>query len=97
MNERIKDLIKTKSNILFPGTDTVDCEISDIEKFAELIVKECAYLVNHQQRTTGYTTHAKMLCEEFGIEFKDEDFFGVGMSTEDKKNLIKELLGVNRD
>jgi hypothetical protein len=48
-----------------------------IEKFAELIVKKCAYLVNHQQRTTGYTAHAKMLCEEFEIEFKEEDFFGV--------------------
>ena len=47
------------------------------QKFAELIVKKCAYLVNHQQRTTGYTTHARMLCEEFGIEFKDEDYFGV--------------------
>ncbi len=38
---RIKELIETKSNILFPGTDTVDCQISDIEKFAELIVREC--------------------------------------------------------
>jgi phosphoribosyl-ATP pyrophosphohydrolase len=38
---RIKQLIKTKSNILFPGTDTVDCQISDIEKFAQLIIDEC--------------------------------------------------------
>ena len=43
---------------------------------AELIVKECAYLVNHQQRTTGYTTHAQMLCREFGIEYRDEDYYG---------------------
>jgi hypothetical protein len=42
MNERIRELIKTKSTILFPGTDTVDCKITDIEKFAELIVRECA-------------------------------------------------------
>ena len=42
MNERIRELIKTKSTILFPGTDTVDCEITDIEKFAELIVRECS-------------------------------------------------------
>jgi hypothetical protein len=41
MNERIRELIKTKSTILFPGTDTVDCEITDIERFAELIVREC--------------------------------------------------------
>jgi len=43
MNERILELIKTKSTILFPGTDTVDCQISDIEKFAELIVRQCGY------------------------------------------------------
>ena len=53
-----------------------ECEVA-YARFAELIVKKCAYLVNHQQRTTGYTAHAKMLCEEFGIEFKEEDFFGV--------------------
>jgi hypothetical protein len=46
MNERIRELIKTKSTILFPGTDTVDCEITDIEKFAELIVRECARAVD---------------------------------------------------
>ena len=42
MNERIQELIRTKSTILFPGTDVVDCNITDIEKFAQLIVQECA-------------------------------------------------------
>lgn len=46
------------------------------KKFAELIVKECAYLVNDYQRKTGYTDHAKMLCNEFNIEYKDEDYYG---------------------
>jgi hypothetical protein len=48
MNERIRELIKTKSTILFPGTDTVDCKITDIEKFAELIVAECMNIVSNQ-------------------------------------------------
>lgn len=48
----------------------------DITKLAEVLVKKCAYLVNDYQRTTGYTDHAKMLCKEFGIEFKDEDYYG---------------------
>ena len=42
MNERIQELIRTKSTILFPGTDVVDCNIAEIEKFAQLIVQECA-------------------------------------------------------
>ena len=43
-NTRIQELIRTKSTILFPGTDVVDCTITDIEKFAELIVRECSTL-----------------------------------------------------
>jgi hypothetical protein len=46
------------------------------QKLAELLVKRCAYLVNDQQRTTGYTTHVQMLCREFDIEFKEEDYWG---------------------
>lgn len=87
MNERIRELAKQayiadasrNPNWKFkPETELLLKQLSGFnEKFAELIVKECAFLVNHQQRTTGYTTHAKMLCDEFGIEFKEEDYFGV--------------------
>jgi hypothetical protein len=86
MNERIRQLAEQAGIKITPMVvDGVEYEYEDVDmdgsedlaKFAQLIVKKCAYLVNHQQRTTGYTTHAKMLCEEFGIEFKDEDFFGV--------------------
>ncbi len=86
MNERIKELAEQAGIKITPMVvDGVEYEYEDVDmdgsedlaKFAQLIVKKCAYLVNHQQRTTGYTTHAKMLCEEFGVEFKDEDFFGV--------------------
>jgi hypothetical protein len=76
MNERIRQLAEQAGFMdSWFSESGDDCE-QELKKFAELIVKKCAYLVNHQQRTTGYTTHAKMLCEEFGIEFKDEDFFG---------------------
>ena len=75
LNERIENIARQCMSMRF-FVDTASEEF-DYKKFAELIVKECAYLVNHQQRTTGYTAHAKMLCEEFGIEFKEEDFFGV--------------------
>lgn len=53
MNERIRELIKTKSTILFPGTDTVDCEITDIEKFAELIVAKVLDEVSTRAYVSG--------------------------------------------
>ena len=74
MNELIEKLAKQA----FGSTiDTDPILVYEAEKFAELIVKECAYLVSHQQRTTGYTAHVEMLCREFGVEFKPEDYFRV--------------------
>lgn len=75
MNELIKKLKEQATSYTWNG-DGVTEEL-DEEMFAELLVKKCAYLVNDQQRTTGYTTHAQMLCKEFGIEYKDEDYYGV--------------------
>ena len=45
MNTRIQELIRTKSTILFPGTDVVDCTITDIEKFAELILADVIAII----------------------------------------------------
>ena len=78
MNERIKELAEEAEKYAddnFRGEPTYS-EAYD-SKFAELIVKKCAYLVSDQQRTTGYTNHAQMLCKEFDIEFKEDDYFGV--------------------
>ncbi len=61
---RIKELIKTKSNILFPGTDTVDCQISDIEKFAELIIDECIEVAMDAKSKEA----AAMIVMHFGVE-----------------------------
>ena len=83
MNERIKDLARLAQNATATHfgdrwTSIGRAEFMMIynQKFAELLVKECAYLVNDQQRTTGYTTHAQMLCREFGIEYRAEDYYG---------------------
>lgn len=46
------------------------------EEFAKLVAHECAYLVNDYQRKTGYTDHARMLCNKFNIEYKEQDFWG---------------------
>lgn len=78
MNERIKELVsKIWAKEYFKQPDTDKLLPRQLNRFAELIVKECAYLVNDYQRTTGYTDHAKMLCREFDIEYKDEDYYGV--------------------
>lgn len=50
------------------------------QKLAELIVKECANVAAEHEALDIY--------EEI------REHFGVGMSIEDKKNLIKDLLGV---
>lgn len=80
LNERIKELmartLDKKFSYTWTAMDYQDIEVFS-EQFAKLIVKECAYLVNDQLRTTGYTTHAQMLCKEFGIEFREEDYYGV--------------------
>ncbi len=69
MNERIRQLIKTKSTILFPGTDTVDCEITDIEKFAELIVRECGVALSPMLRDMVSRGQAyDLIKEHFGVE-----------------------------
>ena len=64
-------------------------QIFSTQKFAELIVKECLDIVNRVE----YSYHeadplwetSQLIKEHFGVE---------GMSMEDKKTLIKELLGV---
>ena len=56
-----------------------------LEKFAELIVKECAEIARLNTR------------EDSKVYLMIQEHFGVGMSIEDKKNLIKELLGVKNE
>jgi hypothetical protein len=80
MNERIQQLAHEA------GLPTYNPEGSPtkLEKFAELIVKECMKVARGADGLDA-THEAWYLIQEH---------FGLGLSTEDKKTLIKELLGV---
>ena len=86
MNERIKELWDkaAESTAAYPSgqNNSWEIQVNFMDRFAELIIKETLQVARA------------------GIEFGDgmEDtvyrYFEIGMSTEDKKTLIKELLGV---
>jgi hypothetical protein len=91
MNERTKKLaiIANPSSQEIYESDSwqFNCaawSADDLEKFAELIVRECMK-VSRSADGLDATHEAWYLIEQH---------FGLGMSTEDKKTLIKELLGV---
>jgi hypothetical protein len=98
MNERIKELFKRAGgktsihNLMSnPMQQREYSELWDdnITKFAELIVLDCIEVCKSRVGNSDYNT-GRLHCvsdirERFGLN---------GMSTEDKKTLIKELLGV---
>ena len=90
MNERIKELAEQcgfRSN-----PDIYDRNQSfDIEKFAELIVRECMEVCKSRVGNADYNTGRLHCVSDI------REHFRFGMSTEDKKTLIKELLGVKND
>ncbi len=85
MNDKIKELA-VKAQIYFsydrgPGTDNelqaAEITQSDLEKFAELIVKECIDMIDLRNRTQFHPTStggellhnvAKDLKQHFGVE-----------------------------
>ena len=98
MNERIKELYNQSGGLVrmydgkltyFPayqknvGNGNFEFSSFDPEKFAELIVRECACIADDMK--TIETARAI------------KEHFGFGMSTEDKKTLIKELLGLKNE
>ena len=90
MNERIKLLAEQAGYTPLPGFDFANSlEEVFIKKFAELIVAECMSLCQE--------------CIDDGCVEAEEPLskikqhFGLGMTTEDKKTLIKELLGVKNE
>jgi len=73
------------AGVIFDSNDS-------FEKFAELIVRECIEQVWYT-REDGINGNVSEV-----IKDRIKEHFGVdGMSTEDKKTLIKELLGVKND
>lgn len=74
--KRFEELARRVDAAYIPRYDMWQMDSETMEEFAQLLVKRCAYLVNDYQRTTGYTDYAKMLCREFDIEFKEQDYWG---------------------
>jgi hypothetical protein len=73
MNERIRELINEST--CFKEGDTegkYDIEVFDKEKFAELIVRECAHMAesfhHHQYDFTGNLELHKFIKTHFGVE-----------------------------
>ena len=95
MNERIKQLA-TEVGISVDYLNNTK-QWSLIEALAERIVKEC---IGCCERTISDPVPESVdTFEQGGIHCIDEikQHFGVGMSVEDKKTLIKELLGVKNE
>ena len=72
MNERIKELIKQATN---PDYDSDDGPMNElnVEKFAELIVRECTSLFDgtKEMKTVGMLTHnqvVEQIKKHFGVE-----------------------------
>jgi hypothetical protein len=100
MNERIRDFGKQAYDAateIWPINSKAWYEVYNTT-FAELIVGECITqcskaLVEHTGQPSVTHNYAVGLCQD-----NIKEHFGVGgMSTEDKKTLIKELLGVKKD
>ena len=65
MNERIKELLTSKLKEW--GADSDDNFSEEIQKFAELIVRECAELATKEYNNRG-AIHGNDLLEHFGVE-----------------------------
>ena len=81
MNERIKKLVKqaglTFVNSITDDNEDIECVAdtngglpcsTELEKFAELIIRECADYANWYQVNSRYTDIAKAIKEHFGVE-----------------------------
>ncbi len=98
MNERIKELAKQAEEFSHWTNHghTANYRINP-EKFAELIVRECLGCCEHvisdpvPKSVDTWLNGGKQCIQEI------KQHFGLGMSVEDKKQLIKDLLGVNND
>jgi len=67
MNERIQELAEQATTYHHGGLGT-EIELFDKKKFAELIVKECAWLVNENDISLPYGTFGELIKQHFGVE-----------------------------
>ncbi len=73
MNERIKQLaeqaeIKFEPYSQHQGVDTAVIIPTDLEKFAELLIKECTAINLKELSFTAYALLHEKYCEHFGVE-----------------------------
>ena len=101
MNPRIRELAEQAGAIEAKNITNIPRALSlngeEIEKFAELIVRECIGCC--EQVISDPVPKSVDTWLNGGSQCIDEikQHFGLGMSVEDKKRLIKDLLGVNND
>ena len=82
MNERLKELIKQV------GTDVSGkwMNVDDVEKFAELIVRDCADLVDTlNEAYEAPSTAGKFIKNHFGIEIHSDKDYEIGTIEECEK------------
>ena len=98
MNERIRELAHEAGYTPLPGFDFAnDLQEVFLKKFAELIVYECIGCCEQvisdpvPESVDTWLNGGEQCIQE------TKEHFGLGMSVADKKQLIKDLLGVNRD
>ena len=65
MNEQIKELEKLATPRCYDETGCYIGNRFDVEKFAELIVRECARLIDAEEIQSSY---GSMLKDHFGVE-----------------------------
>ena len=93
MNKRIRELAH-EAGLPTYNPDGIPTKL---EKFAELIVKECIGCCEQvisdpvPESVDTWLNGGEQCIQEI------KQHFGLGMSVEDKKQLIKDLLGVNND
>jgi hypothetical protein len=97
MNKRIRELVKQAT---LPGYMLGESYVQsrlDEQKFAELIVRECIGCC--EQVISDPVPKSVDTWLNGGSQCIDQikEHFGLGMSVEDKKQLIKDLLGVSND
>ena len=68
MNEKIKQLAEQATTYIEPTSTSGEGWIFNKEKFAELIIRECADIVENQGRFLKYDVLAKKIKENFEIK-----------------------------
>ena len=73
MNERIKELIKQMDQAETPtGGGAFTLYDTDLEKFAELVVRECADIATIHQQNHAHDSIGRYVLEHFGIAERED-------------------------